>query len=162
MLDVADDPDNLPRAALVYRVWVVTQQNLLPDRVFVRKEAMRKRFVHDNRPRRGLCIVIIKIAPLFQRNLEGAEKARNDFVVAGTRPLVRRRFRVSQDREGVPLGEPCRKTGDGTNGCDACRAGISPKMNAVKREIPSVKSSTRASIAMLSALGKSPTSARKI
>ena len=88
MLDVADDPDNLPRAALVYRVWVVTQQNLLPDRVFVRKEAMRKRFVHDNRPRRGLCIVIIKIAPLFQRNLEGAEKARNDFVVAGTRPLV--------------------------------------------------------------------------
>ena len=119
MLDVADDPDNLPRAALVYRVWVVTQQNLLPDRVFVRKEAMRKRFVHDNRPRRGLCIVIIKIAPLFQRNLEGAEKARNDFVVAGTRPLVRRRFRVSQDREGVPLGEPCRKTGDGTNGFDA-------------------------------------------
>src|SRR2546429_6808317 len=56
--------------SLVYRVWVVTQQNLLPDRVFVRKEAMRKRFVHDNRPRRGLCIVIIKIAPLFQRNLE--------------------------------------------------------------------------------------------
>src|SRR5437879_10358115 len=75
MLDVADDPDNLPRAALVYRVWVVTQQNLLPDRVFVRKEAMRKRFVHDNRPRRGLCIVIIKIAPLFQRNLEGDRKS---------------------------------------------------------------------------------------
>src|SRR5439155_15076227 len=100
MLDVADDPDNLPRAALVYRVWVVTQQNLLPDRVFVRKEAMRKRFVHDNRPRRGLCIVIIKIAPLFQRNLEGAEKARNDFVVAGTRPLVRRRFR---DRKSTRL-----------------------------------------------------------
>jgi len=79
---------------------------------------MCKRFVHHNRPRRRLSIVFIKIAPFFQRNLERAEKARSDFVVASTRPLVRRRFGVSQDREGVALGEPRGKTGDGTNGFD--------------------------------------------
>src|SRR6266705_2461509 len=119
MLDVADDPDNLSWSPLVYRIRVVTQQNLLPDRVLVWKKAMRKRFVHHDRPRRSFCIVFIKIAPLFQRNLESAEKTRSDFVVASTRPLVWRRFGVSEDRKGVPLGEPCGKTGDRTNGFDS-------------------------------------------
>src|SRR5262249_22494655 len=119
MLDVADDPDNLPWVLLVYRIRVEAQENLLPNRVLVREEAARKCFVYHNRPRCGLRIASIKIASPFQGNPKCAEKAWTNFVVAGARPLVRLCFRVSKNREGVDLGELRRKTCDGTNGFDS-------------------------------------------
>src|SRR5215468_12265716 len=119
MLHVTDDADDLTWPFLVHRVRVVAQKDLLPDWILVRKEAMRKGLIHDNRPRGSFRIVLVQIASFFQRNPEGAEEARTDFIVPGTRPLVWRRFGASQDRERVPLGELGRQTGDGAHRFDS-------------------------------------------
>src|SRR5215467_8906758 len=94
MLNVADDPDNLPWALLVYRIRIVTQENLLPNRVLGWEETARKCFVHHHCPRRTLGIVFIEIAPPLQRNPKRPEKTRTDFVVTGARPLVWLCFRL--------------------------------------------------------------------
>src|SRR5258708_1947127 len=133
MLYVTDNADDLPWPFLVHWIRVIAQKDLLPDWIFVGKEAMREGLVHDDRPRGSLRIVLVQIASFSQRNPESAEEARTDFIVSGTRPLVWRRFGVPEDREGVPLGEPGRQTGDGANRFDSRQRGSSFQQLLVKR-----------------------------
>src|SRR5207237_5937994 len=133
MLHVTDNADDLPWPFLVHGIRVIAQKDLLPDWIFVGKEAMREGLVHDDSPRGSFRIVLVQIASFFQRNLEGAEEARTDFIVPGTRPLVWRRFGVPQAAGGVPLGDPRRQTGDGANRFDSRQRGSSLPQLLVKR-----------------------------
>src|SRR5258708_37676235 len=133
MLHVTDNADDLPRPFLVHWIWVIAQKDLLPDWIFVGKEAMREGLVHDDSPRGSFRIMLVQIASFFQRNPESAEEAWTDFIVPGTRPLVWRWFGVPQDREGVPLGELGRQTGDGANRFGSRQGGRSFQQLLVKR-----------------------------
>src|SRR5207237_542130 len=78
MLHVTYNADDLPWPFLVHGIRVIAQKDLLPDWIFVGKEAMREGLVHDDSPRGSFRIVLVQIASFFQRNLEGAEEARTE------------------------------------------------------------------------------------
>src|SRR5437868_11327714 len=68
LLHVPDHAHNLPRAVLFGGIRIVTKTYLLSNRIFVRKELPHECFVHDYRPRGSVSVVLVKEAPLLQRN----------------------------------------------------------------------------------------------
>src|SRR6266446_6380810 len=104
MLYIANDAHNLPRPQFVHWIGVVAQEDLLPDGVFVGEKLARESLVDRDHPWRSCRVVIVQVAPFYQRNLQRAKYSGADFAVSSLRPILRRRRRVPEDRKGIKFG----------------------------------------------------------
>src|SRR5258707_10058026 len=75
VFNVPNDANDLARSLFIHGIRIVTQAQLLSNRIFVREVTARKSFVDHNHPRSTLCIVLIGVASFPEWNSQGAEKA---------------------------------------------------------------------------------------
>src|ERR1700675_230326 len=97
LFDLAHHTHDLARPIFVYLIGLPSEENLLPNGIFVREITVRQCLANHHSPRSAPRVALLQVAPFLERNLHGAKVARAHFIKSSQRPFFRRRSGVPQD-----------------------------------------------------------------
>src|ERR1700734_1209831 len=100
VLDVADNANDLAGNIFFDRIVIEAQTDLLPERIFVRKDFACERVIDDDDRRSAGVVTLIDESAPTQRNAKNLEEAGSAFHVSRKGPLLFRHWRSAEDRKG--------------------------------------------------------------